>query len=182
MLMVNDRNANIVGHILEYCRQIEATFTKFGNNFDDFLADPVFRNAVSMVVFQIGELSGRLSDDFKEQHKSAIPWKEVRGMRNLFAHNYLEMDVQKIWDSATVDVPVLRKFCESVLSDIERQTSSEVREDDSALNIPARQAYNKPRSSLDDRLKQAKAAESNKSSQEQEKTKTQTKKHEESLE
>lgn len=102
---------------MEYCKQIEATFARFGNNLDEFEADPVFRNAISMAVFQIGELSGRLSEDFKEHHKSEIPWKEVRGMRNLFAHNYLDMDIQKIWDSATIDVPILKQFCESILSE-----------------------------------------------------------------
>lgn len=117
MLVSSERNISLIGHILDYCNRIEDCFSRFGSTKEIFMSDPIFRDAVSMSVFQIGELSGRLSEDFKEQYKSEIPWKEVRGMRNLFAHNYLDMDLQRIWDSATIDVPILKRFCESVLSE-----------------------------------------------------------------
>ena len=115
MINENKRDVSILEHILEYCRQIEACLTRFGNSEECFASDTAYRNAVAMPMFQIGELSGRLSDDFKEQH-AEIPWKAIRGMRNLFAHDYLEMDVKKIWLAATNDVPVLKAFCERELS------------------------------------------------------------------
>ena len=40
-----------------------------------------------MALFQIGELSKRMSEDFKSTH-TELPWSEMRGMRNLFAHEY----------------------------------------------------------------------------------------------
>lgn len=115
MLTYEDRDKNILSHILEYCEQIEKCFLKFGNSHEDFLSDVVFRNALSMPVFQIQELSIHLSDEFKEKTKNEIPWKELRGMRNLFAHNYLEMDIEIIWEAATEDVPHLKEFCETQL-------------------------------------------------------------------
>lgn len=63
--------------------------------------------------FQIGELAGHLSEAFKEKTKNEIPWKEIRGMRNIFAHNYLEMDAERIWEVAAEDIPALKKFCEA---------------------------------------------------------------------
>lgn len=32
-------------------------------------------------------------------------------MRNIFAHNYIGMDSEMIWDVAVNDIPVLRNFC-----------------------------------------------------------------------
>ena len=70
-----------------------------------------------MAEFQIGELSGHLSEKFKEETKNEIPWKEIRGMRNIFAHNYLEMDVERIWEVAAEDISVLKEFCENQLGE-----------------------------------------------------------------
>ena len=113
-LQIN-KDMSIISHILEYCKQIEECHSRFGNSEGCFMSDAIYRNAVSMAEYQIGELSGRLSEDFKEQHRTEIPWKEIRGMRNIFAHNYLEMDKTKIWSVAVYDIPILRSFCERQL-------------------------------------------------------------------
>lgn len=113
MITSDDRNYSIIAHILDYCKRIENGLSRFGNSYEDFMSDSILRDAVSMDEFQIGELSSHLSEEFKELHKAEIPWKEIRGMRNIFAHNYLDMDTKKIWEVATVDIPVLLKFCET---------------------------------------------------------------------
>lgn len=111
MITAEERDLNIIAHILEYCNQIDECLLRFGKSHEVFLSDVIFRNAVSMAEFQIGELSGHLSDDFKERTKNEIPWKEIRGMRNIFAHNYLEMDIERIWEVAAEDISALKKFC-----------------------------------------------------------------------
>lgn len=32
-------------------------------------------------------------------------------MRNIFAHNYLEMDIERIWEVAAEDISALKEFC-----------------------------------------------------------------------
>ncbi len=113
MITSDERDKNIIAHILEYCGQIDECFLRFGSSREAFLSDAIFRNAVSMAEFQIGELAGHLSEAFKEKTKNEIPWKEIRGMRNIFAHNYLEMDAERIWEVAAEDIPALKKFCEA---------------------------------------------------------------------
>lgn len=39
-----------------------------------------------MCVIQIGELAGNISEDFREKH-TEIPWRQLRGLRNIYAHN-----------------------------------------------------------------------------------------------
>ena len=118
MITSDERDRNIIAHILEYCKQIDECFSRFGNSYEVFISDVIFRNAVSMAEFQIGELSGHLSEKFKEETKNEIPWKEIRGMRNIFAHNYLEMDVERIWEVAAEDISVLKEFCENQLGEL----------------------------------------------------------------
>ena len=112
MITKEERNANILAHILRYCQRIGEYLSRFDGDAARFMSDAMYCDAVAMCEFQIGELTGRLSDEFKERHSSEIPWKAIRGMRNLFAHDYLNMDKERIWNSATVDVPALKKFCE----------------------------------------------------------------------
>ena len=87
----HERDRLIVRHIRQYCVEIQETHAMFSHSHTAFVENHVYRNAVSMGLMQIGELSGRLSDDFRNAH-SDIPWKQIRGMRNLFAHQYLGLD------------------------------------------------------------------------------------------
>ncbi len=76
-----------------------------------------YYNAVSMAELQIGELTGHLSDEFKEKHNTEIPWKDMRAMRNRFAHEYIGMDKSFVWEVVVNDIPVLKAFCEKQLAD-----------------------------------------------------------------
>ena len=77
-----------------------------------------------MNLLQIGELTGRLSDDFKDNTQSQIPWKQIRSMRNLLAHDYGNMSTNKIWEAASEDVPVLLSFCEKQLKSFDQEKST----------------------------------------------------------
>ena len=117
--MLNDlskRDADILRHIIKYCDELEEAFQVFGNNEKTFLTNSVFKNAVSMPVQQIGELTKHLTDDFISDH-SEVPWKEIKGMREWFAHNYWGMNPHVIWSTATVDLPPLKRFCINALSE-----------------------------------------------------------------
>lgn len=115
MIAYGDRDKDILSHILEYCKQIDEFLLRYENSSEMFASDVLFRYAVSMAEFQIGELTGHLSDEFKEKTKDEIPWKQIRGMRNIFAHNYTQMDIRRLWNTAINDIPYLRNFCEAQL-------------------------------------------------------------------
>ncbi|MCH5194132.1 MAG: DUF86 domain-containing protein [Oscillospiraceae bacterium] len=120
MISSKERDKNIIAQILEYCNHIDECFLQFGNNYKKYLSNVVFRDALSMPLFQIQELSLHLSDEFKEKYKNEIPWQKLRGMRNLFAHDYFNMDIETIWKTATKDIPILRKFCEEQFKAFEK--------------------------------------------------------------
>ena len=82
-----DRDASILEHIVSYCEQIELTVDRFGDSYDTFQTDAIYRNAAALCILQIGELVGKLTEDFRDSH-DAIPWRKIKAMRNIVAHSY----------------------------------------------------------------------------------------------
>lgn len=110
-----NKNMSIIKHILDYCIEIEQTVARFGNAFENFSADKIYRNAVTMCILQIGELAGHLSPEFTMAH-SEIPWRSIKGMRNVAAHAYGSISISDVWETITVDIPVLKAYCIKILN------------------------------------------------------------------
>ena len=102
-------------HIQRYCQDIAGFIERFGNDYQTFIQDRAYSNAVSLCVLQIGELANGLSVEFREETKGEMPWGMIRGMRNWIAHAYAEMDESVIWETAINDIPGLARFCEKAL-------------------------------------------------------------------
>jgi len=103
------RDASILRHMLKYCREIDEALAYFGDDEALFMESAVFRNAVSMPIQQIGELAKHLSDASIDAHPQ-IPWRQIKGMRDWFAHQYIKMDNAVVWNVAKVDMPPLKAF------------------------------------------------------------------------
>jgi len=71
---MNTRDEIVLKKIIQYADEISETISRFNLTQDSFTEDFVARNAISMCILQIGELVGKLSDEFKaennEYHKS----------------------------------------------------------------------------------------------------------------
>lgn len=104
-----------ISHIRDYCLEIEQTIKRYGDSFEIFSADTDYQKSVSFSIMQIGELSNGLSDDYRQKTADIIPWSAIRGMRNLFAHNYGSMSRDIIWKTTKEDIPGLLAFTEEVL-------------------------------------------------------------------
>lgn len=105
-----------LSHIRDYCLEIEQTIKRYGDSFETFSADTDYQKSISFSIMQIGELSNGLSDDYRKQTADIIPWSAIRGMRNLFAHNYGSMSRDIIWKTAKEDIPRLLSFSEKALT------------------------------------------------------------------
>lgn len=108
------KDLSIIEHILAYCGEIEQTVTRFGGTFENFETDKIYRNAVTMCILQIGELAGRLSPEFTAAHPD-VPWRSIKGMRNVAAHAYGSISIPDVWDTITVDILVLEAYCKKIL-------------------------------------------------------------------
>ena len=110
-----DRDISIIEHIISYCEQIEQTVDRFGNDYALFASDPIYRNAAALCILQIGELVGKLSEEFRANHPS-IPWRQIKAMRNIVAHNYGTVDSETTWEIIQDDIPDLKAYCQKVVS------------------------------------------------------------------
>jgi len=66
--------------------------------------DPVLLDSIMFRIIQIGENSDRLTSEFKNKH-SNIPWRSIKGMRNLIVHDYGKVDLSIVFDTVNVSVP-----------------------------------------------------------------------------
>lgn len=107
------KNIDIIRHIKNYCLDIENTVNRFGNDREIFENDTDYRNSVCMSLLQIGELTGHLSEDYRESTKELVYWPAIKGMRNVFAHDYGAIDYDRVWDTVTEDIPILLEFCQN---------------------------------------------------------------------
>ena len=109
-----EKDIDILEHIIKYCNEILDTQSYFGNSYEIFKVNPIYRNAVAMCLLQIGELSGNLSAYFKETY-NGVPWRNIKGMRNIVAHKYGDISITTVWEAITDDTPALLDYCKDAL-------------------------------------------------------------------
>ena len=119
--MRRNKNAQILGHIIAYCDDVINAVGRFGGGKEKFVSDRIFRNACAMPLMQIGELAKSLPDDVIGMD-SAIPWKDVKGMRDYFAHEYHEMDMDIIWNTIE-EIPSFKEQCLRLREQLQRAQS-----------------------------------------------------------
>lgn len=60
---MNDRDIQLIEHMIRYCKEITGTVSFFGNDKAAFLENYIYFNSCSTPILQIGELAKRVSDD-----------------------------------------------------------------------------------------------------------------------
>jgi len=103
---LNNKDRMIIQKIISYCEQVEHSHTIFGKTYEVFAENVTYQNACCMCILQIGELAGKLSEEARAAADD-IPWREIRGLRNLCAHNYGNIDIAMVWNTLLYDIPEL---------------------------------------------------------------------------
>lgn len=111
---MKSKDVILLKKIIEYCNQAEEACEMFGNNYEKFITNSVFTNSCCMCVLQIGELCKLLSDEIRLEENN-IPWKQWCGIRDIFAHQYSNLDYQSEWDTIQEDLPVLKNKITDIL-------------------------------------------------------------------
>ncbi len=110
------RDTQLLEHMLDYCEDISRYMAGNSRSFDAFLSDSMLQHSVSFCILQIGELTGKLSEQLRASTAHEINWGAIKGMRNVVVHDYGNVDLEEVWVAATRDVPVLKAFCEAHLA------------------------------------------------------------------
>ena len=116
-MTVSEKDAQILQHIVKHCDRILDTISYFGEDQTLFIDNHIYQGNVSINLQAIGEIVRHLSNEFLAKAKD-IPWKQIKGQRNIIAHVYdTGVDFSKVWDMITEDVPPLRKYCADILKE-----------------------------------------------------------------
>ncbi len=62
-----------------------------------------------------GEAAKHLPTDIREKH-SAVPWRNIIGMRDILAHGYFAVSHAVIWDTMNNDLGILKAAAETMLA------------------------------------------------------------------
>ena len=79
----------------------------------DFTTNTEKQDAVIRRIEIIGEATAHLSNETRRSIPE-LPYRKMRGMRNIVAHDYANVDLKTVWEVATMHVPevcmILEKF------------------------------------------------------------------------
>ena len=92
-------------HIQECMARIEQ-YTVEGHA--TFLASTLIQDGVIRNLQTLGQSALKLSDALKSAH-SEVDWKSIVGLRNVLVHDYLGVNVTRIWEIVERDLPDLKK-------------------------------------------------------------------------
>lgn len=79
-----------------------------------FRADQLAQDAACMNLLRLGEGTKFVPEEVQAAHPE-LPWNELRGVRNLLAHDYFGVDVALLWYTLTVELPPLSTKLRAVL-------------------------------------------------------------------
>ena len=72
------------------------------------IQDAVIRN-----IEIIGEATKKISKQLTESHQE-IPWSEMAGMRDKLIHDYLDVDLDVVWKTVEIDLPLLKEMISKI--------------------------------------------------------------------
>jgi uncharacterized protein with HEPN domain len=80
---------------------------------EDFYQDIEKQDAVIRRLEIIGEASRRLSEEIKAAYPD-VPWRKMIGMRNIIIHEYDDVDMNVVWETAKDWLPELIEALEKI--------------------------------------------------------------------
>jgi len=98
-------------HILECIRRIEENTA---NGKETFLASHTLQDAVLRNLQTMAESTQRISNDTRTRYPG-VEWQRIAAFRNVLVHDYLGIDMERIWQITQRDVPELKAVVRRIL-------------------------------------------------------------------
>ncbi len=93
------------------CEIVEMTE---GVKYEEFVSSKVVRYAVERQILVIGEAAKGVSSTLQDAHPE-IPWSSIVAQRNILAHEYGEILVERVWRVAVERIPELIRLVEPLI-------------------------------------------------------------------
>lgn len=86
-----------------YCQGGEEAFRQ-----SEMVQDAVLRNLQT-----VAESTQRIGDRLKVLHPE-VDWRAIAGFRNVLVHDYLGINLERVWEIVSLSLPVLRAQIEAI--------------------------------------------------------------------
>lgn len=105
--MIDTRPQDLLAHIKQAALDAQSFVAEMSR--EQFEADKKSQQAVVYSLLIVGEAATKVMDRYPEfaSANSHIPWRNMRGMRNRFAHGYFDINLNVVWDTVQNAVPDL---------------------------------------------------------------------------
>lgn len=100
-----------IEHILQSIDRISSYLT--GKDHDTFSKDFLTQDAVIRQLEILGEATKRISKELRGVNP-LVPWSDMAGMRNILIHDYLDVDTDIVWKTATESLPELNSLLQNL--------------------------------------------------------------------
>lgn len=81
-----------------------------------FFADTRTQDAVLRNLQTLAESTQRLSADLKAAHPE-VDWRGISGLRNILVHDYLGINLVRVWENVERDLPILKSQIHMLTAD-----------------------------------------------------------------
>ena len=101
-------------HMLDAAREA-LSFSK-NKTRNDLDSDRMLALSIIKSIEIIGEAASTVTNEFRDMHNE-IPWANIVAMRNRLIHAYYDIDLDRVWDTITDDLPPLVSALEKVIAE-----------------------------------------------------------------
>lgn len=100
---------------------IEQIFVYLGEKEKErFLNDDLIKDACLTRLMIIGEYAGKVSQPTKERFPE-VEWRSMKVARNFYIHTYDKINWERVWDTITIDLLLLKPKIEAIISIVEKE-------------------------------------------------------------
>jgi uncharacterized protein with HEPN domain len=85
------------------------------HNYNNFKENEWDQDAVLRNLEIIGEATNNIEDNFLKQYPE-VPWRTIVNLRNVLIHDYVDVDLNVIWQIITKDLPLFYKQITDILN------------------------------------------------------------------
>jgi uncharacterized protein with HEPN domain len=103
-----------LSNIFECIERIES-YTCDGK--EVFLQTTIIQDAVIRNFEIIGEATKRLSPEIRAVYPD-VPWQQVAGFRDVLIHDYLKVNLNRVWGVIEQNLPQLKATIEAILLEL----------------------------------------------------------------
>jgi len=94
-----------IEHILQSIERIQSYIS--GKNQESFSNDSITQDAVVRQLEIIGEATKRISKELRKNNPD-VPWDDMAGMRDVLIHDYIDVDLNIVWKTASESISGLK--------------------------------------------------------------------------